>query len=180
MEERGGHIASSVFVGHLKNTTTFGVKLTAQLDPYKDRGRNLVFISDGALWLRQLMKKTCPQATLILDIYHAMEPIGQGGKASFRTRQAASDWFNEQRSLILDSKLDEVLTNLKRLPIAPALRDSVWAYLQANRDRMDDKTYCERGLLIGSEAIESAHRTVMQQRLKRAGQRWSIDGAQWF
>ena len=76
--------------------------------------------------------------------------------------------------------MDEDLTNLKRLPIAPALRGSVWAYLQANRDRMDYKTYCERGLLIGSEAIESAHRTVMQQRLKRAGQRWSIDGAQWF
>ena len=118
--------------------------------------------------------------TLILDIYHAMEPIGQGGKASLGTGQAASDWFNEQRSLLLDSKLDEVLTNLKRLPIAPALHDSVWAYLHANRDQMDYKTYCERRLLIGSGAIESAHHTVMQQRLKHAGQRWSIDGAQWF
>ena len=66
--------------------------------------------------------------------------------------------------------MDEVLTNLKRLPIAPALHDSVWAYLQTTRDRMDYRTHCERRLLIGSEAIESAHRTMMQQRLKRAGQ----------
>ena len=128
-------------MGHLGNATAFGVKLAAQLNPYRNRGRDLVFISDGTLWLRQLMEKTCPRATLILDIYHAMEPIGQAGKASFGTGQAASDWFSEQRSLLLDSKLDEVLTNLKRLPIAPALRDSVWAYLQANRDRMDYKTY---------------------------------------
>ena len=54
----------------------------------------------------------------------------------------------------------------------------MWAYLQANRDRMEYKTYRERGLLMGSGAIESAHRTVMQRRLKRAGQRWSINGAQ--
>ena len=43
---------------------------------------------------------------------------------------------------------------------------------------MDYNTYRARGLLIGSGAIESAHRTVMQRRLKRAGQRWSINGAQ--
>ena len=49
VEERGGHIASSVFVGHLGNAAAFGVKLATQLDPYKDRGRDLVFISDGAL-----------------------------------------------------------------------------------------------------------------------------------
>ncbi|TGE11338.1 ISLre2 family transposase [Hymenobacter elongatus] len=178
VEERGGHIASSVFVGHLGNAAAFGVKLAKQLDPYKDRGRDLVFISDGALWLRQLMEKTCPQATLILDIYHAMEHIGSAGKAFLGTGAAASGWFDEQRKLLLDSKLDEVLTNLNRLPIAPALRDSVCAYLRSNRDRMDYKTYRERGLLIGSGAIESAHRTVMQRRLKRAGQRWSTNGAQ--
>ena len=124
------------------------------------------------------MEKACPQATLILDIYHAMQHIGQAGKASFGTGQAAYNWFDEQRKLLLDSRLNEVLTNLKQSPIAPALRDSVWASLQANRDRMDYKTYRERGLLIGSGAIESAHRTVMQRRLKGAGQRWSNNGAQ--
>ena len=129
------------------------------------------------------MKKTCPQATLILDIYHALEHIGQAEKAFLGIGAAASGWFEQQRKLLLDSKLHEVLTNLNRLPIAPALRDSVCAYLQSNRDRMDYKTYRERGLLIGSGAIESAHRTsahrtVMQRRLKCAGQRWSNDGAQ--
>ena len=178
VEERGGHIASSVFVGHLGDAAAFGIKLAAQLAPYQGRGRDLVFVSDGAIWLRQFMEKTCPQATLILDLYHALEHIGQAAKAGFGTAQAASGWFSEQRKLLLESKLDEVLANLKQLKIVPALCDSVWAYLAANRDRMDDKTYRERGLLIGSGAIESAHRTVMQRRLQRAGQRWSHNGAQ--
>ncbi len=32
--------------------------------------------------------------------------------------------------------------------------------------------------IIGSGAIESAHRTVVQKRMKQSGQRWSIRGAQ--
>ncbi|MFZ1523540.1 MAG: ISLre2 family transposase, partial [Saprospiraceae bacterium] len=31
-------------------------------------------------------------------------------------------------------------------------------------------------LLIGSGAIESAHRTVLQKRMKQSGQRWSKKG----
>ena len=31
--------------------------------------------------------------------------------------------------------------------------------------------------IIGSGAIESAHRTVIQKRMKQAGQRWSTKGA---
>ena len=40
------------------------------------------------------------------------------------------------------------------------------------------KTYKDNGYLIGSGAIESAHRNIIQQRLKLSGQRWSIGGAQ--
>lgn len=32
--------------------------------------------------------------------------------------------------------------------------------------------------IIGSGAIESAHRTVVQKRMKQSGQRWSYKGAQ--
>ncbi len=95
VEERSGHIAASVFVDHLGNAAAFGVKLTAQLDPYQSRGRDLVFISDGALWLRQLMEKAYLQATLILDFYHAMEHIGQAGKAAFGTGVTTAGWFDK-------------------------------------------------------------------------------------
>jgi hypothetical protein len=35
----------------------------------------------------------------------------------------------------------------------------------------------EEGLPIGSGAVESAHRHVLQTRMKRAGQRWSLRNA---
>lgn len=178
VEERGGQIESSVFVGHLGTSTDFAVKLEAQLDAHKALGNDLVFISDGSVWLRQMMGKSYPQATLILDMYHALEHIGEAGKAALGAGKGALDWFQSQRKLLLNSCLGEVLANISELKIAPALRDSVCSYLESNRDRMYYKAYRERGLLIGSGAIESAHRTVMQRRLKRSGQRWSVQGAQ--
>ena len=39
-------------------------------------------------------------------------------------------------------------------------------------------SFLKKGYLIGSGAIESAHRNVIQQRLKLSGQRWLMVGAQ--
>ena len=51
-------------------------------------------------------------------------------------------------------------------------------YYTANQNRMNYKKYQTIGVgLIGSGAIESAHRTVIQKRLKLSGQRWSMQGA---
>ena len=38
--------------------------------------------------------------------------------------------------------------------------------------------YKEKKLMIGSGAIEAAHRQVIQKRMKLSGQRWSMKGAQ--
>ncbi len=38
--------------------------------------------------------------------------------------------------------------------------------------------YREKKLIIGSGAIESAHKEVIQKRMKLSGQRWSKKGAQ--
>ena len=44
---------------------------------------------------------------------------------------------------------------------------------------MDYKKYKQIGRgIIGSGAIESAHRTVVQNRMKQSGQRWSSTGEQ--
>jgi hypothetical protein len=80
--------------------------------------------------------------------------------------------------LLLNSQVDRVLTHIKALRIKAELRESVCSYLAANRDRMACAAYQKRGLLIGSGAIESAHRTVVHKGLKRSCQRWSLVGAQ--
>jgi len=177
-QERGGSIATSLFVAHLGSAAEFAPKFKAHLSAYNELGADLVFISDGAPWLRSLMESTYPKATLILDFYHAMSHLGVVSQGAFPTTRQASSWLEANRKRLLNSELDAVLAQIKSLPVEESIRQSVCAYLEANRDRMDYKSYRERGLSIGSGAIESAHRTVVHKRLKRSGQRWSIGGAQ--
>jgi hypothetical protein len=83
-------------------------------------------------------------------------------------------------------EVDDVLEALEALRFErratrrPLLRqaiDDLERYLTTHRHRVQYGTFRERGLLIGSGAIESAMNRVIQQRLKRAGMRWSGPGA---
>jgi hypothetical protein len=52
-------------------------------------------------------------------------------------------------------------------------------YYTSNKSRMNYPEYQKIGCgIIGSGAIESAHRTLVQKRMKQSGQRWSCKGAQ--
>ena len=57
-------------------------------------------------------------------------------------------------------------------------KDALISYYTNNESRMMYGTYKAKGYLVGSGAIESAHRNVVQQRLKLSGQRWNKSGAQ--
>ena len=50
-------------------------------------------------------------------------------------------------------------------------------YLENNKNKIDYSTYEYNGWFVGSGAIESSNKTVVQLRLKQAGMRWSVDGA---
>jgi len=67
----------------------------------------------------------------------------------------------------------------KRLVSENKAAQSLISYYQINSHRMDYKKCQQIGCgVIGSGAIESAHRNVVQKRMKQSGQRWSSTGAQ--
>ena len=61
----------------------------------------------------------------------------------------------------------------------PGLADTLAAqlgiYLRTNRARLRHDLFRQRGRLCGSGPVEAAHRTLLQVRPKRSGQRWSND-----
>jgi len=78
----------------------------------------------------------------------------------------------------LQSKVKEVIANIKKQNCTGKEAQLLINYYTSNADRMDYKAYKKIGAgLIGSGAIESAHRTVVQKRMKQSGQRWSNNGA---
>jgi hypothetical protein len=51
-------------------------------------------------------------------------------------------------------------------------------YIKNNRVRMNNPEYKKKGHFVGSGAIKSVNKSVVQQRLKRVGMRWGVDRAQ--
>lgn len=91
-------------------------------------------------------------------------------------------WFSINKERLLNSEVGEIINSI--LELSPKNTAEVDAkmklikYIRKNKKRMDYKLFRSKGLQIGSGAIEAAHRTVIQARMKKSGQRWTDKGAQ--
>lgn len=171
-------LAASLYAAHLGHHQEFEAKMDRLVQGYAHVGKRLVCISDGALWLRNYWQTRFPQAELILDFWHVMEKLGDIARQGLPIESVRQTWLNQQEELLKQSALKEVQNNIKALAAPKQTIEKVLQYLENNAFRMDYKAYLQRGLRIGSGAMESAHRTVIQCRMKRSGQRWSDRGAQ--
>lgn len=171
-DEKPGWIKQSQYVAHLGDHRSF-------IDQMGSLGERLVFISDGAPWIRNWVTDTFPHAVSILDYYHASQYLYSFADAYFDTKQKAGKWVYRQQSHLLKGKVTLVMNNIRKLTPSSPEAKKILDYYAANQDRMDYKKYQKIGCgIIGSGAIESAHRTVVQKRMKLSGQRWSKKGAQ--
>lgn len=175
-------LEKSTYSAHLGGYQGFTPLFEASLGTYKAQPERLVFVTDGAVWIQRYLEQTYPESTHILDFYHAVEHLAGFARMGFEALNVGSHWLEEQKNHLLTDELDEVLANLAQLsPLKPAAREErtrLMAYLEHNRLRMRYGSFKRQGLLIGSGPMEAAHRTVIQSRMKRSGQRWTNPGAQ--
>jgi len=142
------------------------------IESYGDLGSRLVFISDGATWIRNWVEDAFPSAISILDYFHAVAHLCEFADSYFTEKKAKRRWEENQKKLLLESKVRQVVKNIAKLAPENKLAKNLIAYYKANMHRMDYKEYKQMGCgIIGSGAIESAHRTVVQKRMKQSGQR---------
>jgi hypothetical protein len=172
-------IRYSQYVAHLGNSRDFTKQMDTLIESYGRLGKRLVFISDGGTWIKNWIADAFPEAISILDYYHVCEHLHQFAKTIFTDEAALKKWTDKQKELLLQSKVMKVIGNIKRKGCESKEALTLLNYYTSNAERMDYKTYKNIGAgLIGSGAIESAHRTVVQKRMKQSGQRWSNKGAQ--
>lgn len=176
-------VKESEYVSHLGGHEDFERKMSAVLDNYSGKNKDLVFINDGAKWQWNWIDAEYPEATQILDFYHAMEHIGKYLTLLLNSEQRKemmsvyAKILQEQGVDKLWEEIEQLTIERKTTKIQQSEKQRLKKYLDNNHKRMDYPSFLKRGLLIGSGAIESAHRTVLQKRLKLAGQRWSTQGA---
>jgi hypothetical protein len=180
--ERGGRIGKSAYAALLGGCHDFTPRLDSLIRPHLQAGGRPVFISDGAVWIRKWMEQCYPEAEQILDLFHVCGQLGEFAKAVVGEGiEEPGQWVREQKQALLEGQLPQLLEGIGRLPLrreeSKSRRDKLLGYLRVNSYRMDYKSYRQQGLMIGSGAIEAAHRTLVQQRMKLSGQRWSEEGA---
>jgi hypothetical protein len=142
---------------------------------------NTVILSDGATWIRNMKNELFPDSQQILDFYHLCENVCAYAKHVFSMVEADyRPWTDRVCDLLKKGCHKAVLKELSdnTAPNAANSPVNLAAYIENNSDNIDYPSYEKKGFFIGSGAIESANKTVLQRRLKGAGMRWNPATAQ--
>jgi hypothetical protein len=146
-----------------------------------DEVETVVWLGDGARENWTLASELCPLAIQVLDVPHAVHWAMLCGKALLGEGHCLLRQWEDRIHQLLDADSpDAAIAELMEcLPFTTAdeqlaALDDVVEYYRSNQKRMQYRAFRKRGLPVGSGIVESAHRHVLQTRMKRAGQRWGI------
>lgn len=148
----------------------------------------VVVLADGADWIwhqaRTQLALPGVEVVEILDFYHASEHLAQAATAVYgRQSEVGTKWLDRQCHALRHEGVTPVLAALAALqPQDEAAADEVRkvrAYVVAHTARMDYPGFRAQLFPLGSGAIESTVKNLLQQRQVLAGMRWTREGAHW-
>jgi hypothetical protein len=147
-----------------------------------EQAREVVIVGDGAEWIWNLARHHYPDATHIVDYWHACEHIYALAQAMYGENNAKGKrWAREHCRGLKTRGPATLLGALKRMKPQTLPGHEAWArevgYFTNNRGRMQYHKYRAAGMMIGSGPAEAACKTVVGARLKQSGMRWSLVGA---
>jgi hypothetical protein len=141
-------------------------------------------VGDGAPWIvDQVATQFGEQGSYLIDFYHVCEYLSAAAKAVSPAATAQEAWMDAQKEALKTSRLDTVLQALAPHIEAPGMDDDqapvrrCHRYLSGRRNQLNYREALANDLPIGSGEIESAHRYIAQQRLKRPGAWWLVEHA---
>lgn len=148
-----------------------------------DENTRIHGIADGAPWIvEQYEKQFGTQATFLIDFYHLCEYLSAAAH-----RCASQDqkeiWLKRQKDRLCENNYGAVIAELVGHLEIDSIADEeapvrkCWRYLTNRRAHLDYQGALEKELPIGSGEVESAHRHVIQRRLKLPGAWWSKENA---
>ena len=142
--------------------------------------RQVVALGDGAAWIWTMAEDLYPQATHIVDIYHAREHLTDlAAHLAFITPDPAA-WL-EERSAELDAGDIEAIIGAARAYPLEGIKasdlDKKPGYFERNTHRMRYQHFRDLGMFTGSGAIEGGIKAIVVQRAKQSGMHWTTNGA---
>lgn len=140
-------------------------------------------LGDGAVWIAdQVAARFGTQGTYTVDFFHVCDYLADAAQAC--APDDPRTWLETQKKHLKSNQSPRVLTALRQAlePATVADADApvraCHRYLSNRLDHLDYQGALAKGWPIGSGEIESAHRYIVQQRLKRPGAWWTPDNAE--
>jgi hypothetical protein len=174
---------STSYVGAIETASEFAPRLHAEA---VRRGlkcnTTVVVLGDGAPWIWNLAEQYFPTAVYIVDLYHAREHLALVARLAFASAsKQGADWLAARQTELDDGDVEIIVAAIKALTVSdPKVQDDLRReaeYFETNNLRMCYKYYRARGFFVGSGVIEAGCKTVIGQRLKHSGMRWTVNGA---
>ena len=140
-----------------------------------------IALTDAGSGLESFIDVNFPRAVKILDFQHVVTHLAPFAK-QFRPQTSAKllgAWCHTLKHAG-GAVLIRVLERLDRQKMTEEARkghEEVLGYLRNHAERMDYPRYLRNGWQIASGAVESACKTVVNQRLCLGGMRWGEEGS---
>ncbi len=167
---------------------TFGLLIAELRLRGAAQARELIVVGDGATWiwdrvdaLAYALDLPPEKVVRVADFFHAVEHLTAAVESRSGWDEAKKEgWVCRMRRLLKKGKLDEVLAGVRALRNRRNAKKIATeaAYFEKRRDLMRYDVFQDRGIPLGSGAVESAIRRVINLRLKGPGIFWRADSAE--
>lgn len=175
--------ASTSYVGAIETAEVFGPRIYAEaLRRGLRQADKVIVLGDGAPWIWGIATEYFPFAIQCVDLYHARQHLSELGKVAYGPNSIEAKQWTDSRSDELDaSNVEAVIDSMKQIqPRDDHARDEIrkaMDYFERNKERMRYASFRSQGLFVGSGVMEAGCKTIVGQRLKPSGMRWTVSGA---
>lgn len=150
----------------------------------------VLFVADGAAWIWKRIPKLIralelkpEQVQQLIDFWHAVEYLGKIADSRSLTGTERKRWLTTQKKRLLRGEIGSVVIELETLLAGRRTKEqTTWLnYFRTHgltHRRMDYSTSRSRQMPIGSGAIESAIRRVINLRVKSNSTYWLRENAE--
>jgi hypothetical protein len=173
---------SASYIATFEPAPVFGAMVKAEgIRRGADHVRQLTILGDGAAWIWNIAADKFPEATCIVDLFHARQHLHSLARClEFMLNDRYGQWLEARLEDLDYGYIDGIEAAVREFPLEGIKKEEAekeLGYFLNNAPRMRYHWYRSRGLFTGSGVVEAGCKSVVGQRLKQAGMHWTTGGA---
>ena len=173
---------SESYVATFEPAAAFGNLVRAEgIRRGADHVRQFTVLGDGAAWTWNIASAKFPEATQVVDLFHAREHVHDlARKLEFMLLDRKEEWLAARLEDLDYGDIDGIVRATRKYPLTGVKKDEIGTalgYFENNAPRVRYHWFRQCGLFVGSGLVEAGCKSVIGQRLKQSGMHWTVNGA---